>query len=75
VTVLGPITAFLVTGSFVTEQIFAVPGIGRAYVQSIGNRDYTLIMGTTLLFAFALVLANTIVDISYGWLDPRIRYD
>lgn len=75
ITVLGPITAFLVTGSFVTEQIFAVPGIGRAYVQSIGNRDYTLIMGTTLLFAFALVMANTIVDISYGWLDPRIRYD
>ncbi|MCA9882883.1 MAG: ABC transporter permease [Anaerolineae bacterium] len=75
VTVLGPITAFLVTGSFVTEQIFAIPGIGRAYVQSIGNRDYTLIMGTTLLFAFVLVLANTIVDISYGWLDPRIRYE
>jgi ABC-type dipeptide/oligopeptide/nickel transport system permease component len=74
VTVLGPITAFLVTGSFVTEQIFAIPGIGRAYVQSIGNRDYTLIMGTTLLFAFALVIANTIVDLSYGWLDPRIRY-
>lgn len=75
VTVLGPIAAFLVTGSFVTEQIFAIPGIGRAYVQSIGNRDYTLIMGTTLFFAFILVIANTIVDISYAWLDPRIRYD
>jgi len=75
VTVLGPIAAFLVTGSFVTEQIFAIPGIGRAYVQSIGNRDYTLIMGTTLFFAFVLVIANTIVDISYAWLDPRIRYD
>ncbi|QPC82022.1 ABC transporter permease [Phototrophicus methaneseepsis] len=75
VTVLGPLVASLVTGSFVTEQIFAIPGIGRAYVQSIGNRDYTLIMGTTLLFAFALVIANTIVDLSYGWLDPRIRYN
>jgi ABC-type dipeptide/oligopeptide/nickel transport system permease component len=75
VTVLGPITAFLVTGSFITESIFAIPGIGRAFVQSIGNRDYTLIMGTTLLFAFILVVANTIVDISYAWLDPRIRYN
>ena len=74
VTVLGPIAAFLVTGSFVTEQIFAIPGIGQAYVQSIGNRDYTLIMGTTLFFAFILVIANTLVDISYAWLDPRIRY-
>jgi ABC-type dipeptide/oligopeptide/nickel transport system permease component len=74
-TVLGPIAANLVTGSFVVERIFAVPGIGRAYVQSIGNRDYTLIMGTTLLFAFVLVLANTLVDISYAWLDPRIRYN
>lgn len=72
-TVLGPITAFLVTGSFITESIFAIPGIGRAFVQSIGNRDYTLIMGTTLLFAFILVIANTIVDLSYAWLDPRIR--
>lgn len=75
VTVLGPIAAFLVTGSFVTEQIFAIPGIGQAYVQSIGNRDYTLIMGTTLFFAFILVIANTLVDISYAWLDPRIRYN
>ncbi len=75
ITVLGPIAAFFVTGSFVTESIFAVPGIGRAFVESIGNRDYTLIMGTTLLFAFILVIANTIVDISYAWLDPRIRFN
>jgi oligopeptide transport system permease protein len=75
VTVLGPLIAALVTGSFVTEQIFAIPGIGRAFVTSIGNRDYTLIMGTTLLFAFLLVVANTLVDISYAWLDPRIRYN
>lgn len=75
VTVLGPLVASLVTGSFVTESIFAIPGIGRAFVTSIGNRDYTLIMGTTLLFAFLLVVANTLVDISYAWLDPRIRYN
>lgn len=75
ITVLGPIAAFFVTGSFVTESIFAIPGIGRAFVQSIGNRDYTLIMGTTLLFAFILVVANTLVDISYAWLDPRIRFN
>lgn len=75
VTVLGPLIAGLVTGSFVTEAIFAIPGIGRAFVDSITNRDYTLIMGTTLLFAFLLVVANTLVDISYGWLDPRIRYN
>jgi len=75
VTVLGPLVAGLVTGSFVTESIFAIPGIGRAFVESIGNRDYTLIMGTTLLFAFLLVVANTLVDISYAWLDPRIRYN
>ncbi len=74
-TVLGPITAFLVTGSFITESIFAIPGIGRAFVQSIGNRDYTLIMGTTLMFAFILVIANVLVDISYAWLDPRIRFN
>lgn len=74
-TVLGPITAFLVTGSFVTESIFAINGIGRAFVSSIGNRDYPLIMGTVLLFAFFLVLANTFVDVIYAWLDPRIRFD
>jgi oligopeptide transport system permease protein len=75
VTVLGPLIAGLITGSFVTESIFAIPGIGRAFVESISNRDYTLIMGTTLLFSFLLVVANTLVDISYAWLDPRIRYN
>lgn len=73
VTVLGPLTAFLVTGSFVTELIFAIPGIGRQFVTSISNRDYPVVMGTVLLFAFILVLMNTAVDILYAWIDPRIR--
>lgn len=73
-TVLGPLTAYLLTGSFVTEMIFAVPGVGREFVRSIGNRDYPLVMGTVLLYAFILVIANTIVDIVYAILDPRIRY-
>ncbi|MDZ4767772.1 MAG: ABC transporter permease [Chloroflexota bacterium] len=75
ITVLGPITAFLLTGSFVVERIFGVPGIGEAFVTSISDRDYPLIMGMTLLFAFLLVVSNTVVDIAYAWLDPRIRFD
>ncbi|MBK8022687.1 MAG: ABC transporter permease [Chloroflexi bacterium] len=75
VTVLGPITAYLLTGSFVIERIFGIPGIGEAFITSISNRDYPLIMGMVLLFAFILVVSNTIVDIAYAWLDPRIRFD
>jgi ABC-type dipeptide/oligopeptide/nickel transport system permease component len=74
VTVLGPLFAALLTGTFVTETIFGVPGMGRAFVTSVNNRDYPVVMGTILLYAFFLVLANTIVDIVYAWLDPRIRY-
>jgi len=74
-TIFGPLMAAVVTGTFVTELIFAIPGIGREFVRSIGNRDYPLIMGTTLLFAFFLVMANALVDITYAVLDPRIRID
>ncbi len=74
VTVLGPLFAALLTGTFVTETIFAVPGMGRFFVTSVTNRDYPVIMGTILLYAAFLVLANMIVDIVYAWLDPRIRY-
>lgn len=74
VTVLGPLFAALLTGTFVTETIFAVPGMGRFFVTSVTNRDYPVIMGTILLYAAFLVLANMIVDIIYAWLDPRIRY-
>ena len=73
VTVMGPLFAALVTGTFVTERIFGIPGIGDNFVTSIGNRDYPVIMGTVLLFAMFLVLSNFFVDIAYAWLDPRIR--
>jgi ABC-type dipeptide/oligopeptide/nickel transport system permease component len=75
VTVLGPLFAALVTGTFVTETIFGIPGMGRYFVTSVTNRDYTVIMGTILLYAAFLVLANLFVDIVYAWLDPRIRYN
>lgn len=73
VTVLGPITAFLVTGSFVVEYIFAIPGIGRFFVLAVSNRDYPLVMGITIVYTIVLVLANLIVDICYARLDPRIK--
>jgi ABC-type dipeptide/oligopeptide/nickel transport system permease component len=73
-TVLGPMFAALVTGTFVVEQIFAVPGMGRFFVTSVTNRDYPVVMGTILLYAVFLVLANLAVDVTYAFLDPRIRY-
>jgi ABC-type dipeptide/oligopeptide/nickel transport system permease component len=74
VTVLGPMFAALITGTFVTELIFGIPGMGKYFVTSIGNRDYPVIMGTILLYAVILVMANLFVDIMYAFLDPRIRY-
>ena len=61
-------------GSFVVEQIFHIPGIGRNFVDSILSRDYPLLMASVLLYAAAVAIANLLVDISYGFLDPRIRY-
>ncbi|MBC7242312.1 MAG: ABC transporter permease [Anaerolineae bacterium] len=75
VTILGPMFAAVLTGTFVVEQIFAIPGLGKHFVTSIGNRDYPIIMGTTLLYGVAIVIANLLVDIVYAWLDPRIRFD
>lgn len=75
VTFLGPSLAFLVTGSFIIEQMFAFPGMGRAYVQAISQRDYSMIMGTTVFFAILVALANLSVDVVYVFLDPRIRLD
>jgi oligopeptide transport system permease protein len=72
-TIVGPVTAGLITGSFLIEQIFSVPGIGRLYVTSILGRDYPVIMATTLLYAFLIMVANITVDIVYGILDPRIK--
>lgn len=75
VTILGPLFAILVTGSFVVETFFGIPGLGRYFVTSIRGRDYPVIMGTILLFAAFVSIANMFVDIAYAWLDPRIRYD
>jgi oligopeptide transport system permease protein len=75
VTIAGPEFAALVTGSFIIENLFSIPGIGRLFVQGVFQRDYGLIMGTVLFYAFAIALVNLIVDILYGVIDPRIRYD
>lgn len=75
VTILGPLFAALVTGTFVTELMFGIPGMGKYFVTSITNRDYPVIMGTILLYAVFLVIANLLVDLMYAYLDPRIRYD
>lgn len=74
-TYLGPMLAFIVTGSMVVEQIFAVPGIGRQFVSSIQNRDYTMIMGTTIFLASLIVILNLITDILYKVVDPRIEFE
>ena len=74
-TVLGPIFAIIITGSMIVEQIFAIPGIGKYFVTSVTNRDYPVIMGITLFFGALIVIANLVVDITYGFLDPRIRYE
>lgn len=74
-TIMGPALAGLVTGSFIIETMFSFPGMGREYVRSIGNRDYSMIMGTTLLFALLVAMANLAVDLIYGFLDPRIKVE
>lgn len=75
ITYFGPMLAYIVTGSLVVEQIFAVPGIGRAFVNSITNRDYPLIMGTTIVLAALIVVMNLVGDILYKVVDPRITLE
>ena len=75
ITYVGPMLAYIVTGSLVIEQIFAVPGIGRAFVSSITNRDYPLIMGTTIILASLIVIMNMVSDILYKVVDPRITLE
>ena len=75
ITYFGPMLAYLVTGSLVVEQIFAVPGIGRAFVNSIINRDYPLVMGTTIVLAVLIVVMNLVSDILYKVVDPRINLE
>ncbi|MEE8347729.1 MAG: ABC transporter permease [Dehalococcoidia bacterium] len=73
-TVLGPIFAILVTGSFIVERIFAINGVGRHFVDAVFERDYGVIMGTTIFYAVVIAVANLVVDILYAVADPRIRY-
>jgi oligopeptide transport system permease protein len=74
VTILGPTLAFLVTGSFIIERIFSIPGVGQFYITAIGTRDYSLLMAMTMLYAFAVAFLNVVVDVLYAYIDPRIRY-
>jgi oligopeptide transport system permease protein len=74
VSYLGPAFSGIITGSIVVESVFAIPGIGRVFVQSALNRDYTLIMGEVIIYSLILVAMNFAVDILYGFLDPRIAY-
>ncbi len=75
ITYFGPMLAYIVTGSLVVEQIFAVPGIGRAFVSSITNRDYPMVMGTTIVLACLIVVMNLVSDILYKIVDPRINLE
>lgn len=75
ITYFGPMLAYIVTGSIVVEQIFAVPGIGRAFVNSITGRDYPLIMGTTIILACLIIIMNLVSDLLYKIVDPRIELD
>ena len=73
-TILGPAIAMVLTGSFIIESIFAIPGLGRHYVLAMQNLDYTLVMGLTLFFGFFLIAMNLLVDFAYGIIDPRVRH-
>jgi len=72
---LGPLAATLVTGSFVVEFIFSIPGMGKFFITAVTNRDYPLIMGVTLVYAVLIILANLMVDILYAVMDPRVRLE
>ncbi len=74
ITILGPTLAFLVTGSFIIETVFGIPGVGRYYVTSIFQHDYGVLMAMTILYAFAVAFLNVVVDVLYAFIDPRIRY-
>ncbi|MEG0641672.1 MAG: ABC transporter permease, partial [Clostridium sp.] len=73
ITFLGPLAAAIITGSFVVEQIFGIPGLGREFVTTINNRDYTAIMGITVFYSSLVIIFNFIVDILYSFVDPRIK--
>ena len=70
---IGPAAAFLMTGSFVVESVFTIPGLGREFVNSIANRDYTLILGLTIFMGVTVIAINLLTDLLCAWLDPRVR--
>jgi oligopeptide transport system permease protein len=72
---LGPATAGIVTGSVVVERVFSIPGIGRYFVEAASNRDYTLVMGTVIFYGILIIIANLVVDLTYAFVDPKVRYD
>jgi oligopeptide transport system permease protein len=74
-TILGPLLAGVLTGSFIIEQIFNIPGIGGEFVSSVSSRDYNLLVGVTIVYSIFLISGNILVDVMYTWLDPRIRFD
>jgi oligopeptide transport system permease protein len=74
VSYLGPALSYLLTGSLVVEQIFALPGIGKYFISAALNRDYGLVLGTTILYLVVVLALNLVVDLLYAWLDPRVRY-
>jgi oligopeptide transport system permease protein len=73
VSIMGPLAANVITGAFAVEYIFAVPGLGKHFITAVSNRDYTLVIGITLIYGIALIVLNTVTDIVYGRLDPRLR--
>jgi ABC-type dipeptide/oligopeptide/nickel transport system permease component len=75
VTLLGPVAASLITGSYVVETVFQIPGLGQYFISSVINRDYPLVMGMTLMFGIILIICNLVVDLAYSLIDPRIRLE
>ena len=74
VSYLGPGLSYLLTGSLAVEQVFGLPGIGKYFVTAALNRDYGIVLGTTILYMFIILALNLIVDLVYAWLDPKVRY-
>ena len=75
VTYIGPLTAYLLTGSFVIEKMFSIPGIGKMFVTGIGNRDYSIVLGMTIFFGALIVVLGIVVDIAYVFIDPRVKFN
>ena len=75
VSFLGPAIAGILTGSFVIEKIFQIPGLGREFVNSAFNRDYTLVMGTVILYAAMIIVMNLVVDVVQVWLNPKLKFE